>query len=65
MTFPRDETELIKARATALFDDGRDMVPLAQARKQIKPAYVWAIRKLNWMFNTFVNIHKIEAYSER
>jgi hypothetical protein len=49
MTFPNDEIELMKAKATALFDDGRDIVPLAQARKQIKPAYDWAIKKLIWL----------------
>lgn len=44
--FPRDERELINARATALLEEGRDMVPLAQARKHMKPEYDCAIKKL-------------------
>ncbi len=45
-TFPSCEKALMSARATARLDGGRAKVLLIQARKQMNPAYDWAIRNL-------------------
>jgi hypothetical protein len=44
--FPNCENALINARATARLDGGRANVLDAQVRKQAKPAYDCAIKKL-------------------
>ena len=44
--FPDWEKQFISASATALFAGGRETDELAQARKQMKPAYDWVIRNL-------------------
>jgi hypothetical protein len=44
--FPNWETQFINASATALFAGGWETDELTHARKQMKPAYDWAIRNL-------------------
>jgi len=44
--FPNCETQFIIASATALFAGDWETEELAQARKQMKPAYDCAIRNL-------------------
>lgn len=44
--FPNCETQLISASATALFAGGWETEELAQAKKQMKPAYACVMRNL-------------------